>query len=64
MMPNMDGITTVRKLQAMNPQVKIIAISGLPANREMMLQAGASRFLAKPYAVKDLLKCAYDLSHA
>ena len=29
MMPSMDGATTIRTLQKMNPQVKIIAASGL-----------------------------------
>jgi len=32
MMPSMDGSTTIRTLQKMNPQIKIIAASGLASN--------------------------------
>lgn len=56
MMPNMDGVTTVRILQKINPQVKIIAISGLSTNREPILAAGANAFLLKPYTLEDLLQ--------
>jgi PAS domain S-box-containing protein len=61
MMPKMDGITAVRRLRKINPQVKIIAISGLASNREPVLAAGANLFLAKPYATEDLLSHLYDL---
>ncbi|GAB4471954.1 MAG: hypothetical protein OHK0037_31520 [Elainellaceae cyanobacterium] len=40
------------------------ALSGLPSNRDMMLDAGAGLFLSKPYAVKDLLQCIYDIANA
>jgi PAS domain S-box-containing protein len=56
MMPNLDGITAIRTLRKMNPQVKIIATSGLSSQREAALAAGASRFLAKPYTAEVLLK--------
>lgn len=55
MMPTMDGPTLIRHLCALNPAVKTIAISGLPAYRETALAAGASAFLAKPYDLEDLL---------
>jgi PAS domain S-box-containing protein len=55
MMPNMDGITAIRALKKINPAVQIIAISGLSANKEAALAAGASMFLAKPYMIDDLL---------
>ncbi|NJO41561.1 MAG: response regulator [Cyanobacteria bacterium CRU_2_1] len=48
MMPNMNGITAVRTLQKMNPTVKIMAISGLSANREAVLSAGARMFWQNP----------------
>lgn len=54
-MPDMDGITLIQHLKAINPQVKIIAISGLPAQREPALAAGAMVFLAKPYTLDSLL---------
>lgn len=54
-MPDMDGITLIQHLKAINPQVKIIAISGLPTQREPALAAGAMVFLAKPYRLDSLL---------
>jgi PAS domain S-box-containing protein len=58
MMPFMDGPTTIRALQKMNPRVKIIAASGLVAGDK---DAGASAlgvrmFLPKPYTAEKLLK--------
>lgn len=55
MMPNMDGITAVRTLHKINPQVKILAISGLSTNRDPVLAAGATLFLSKPYTLEELL---------
>jgi PAS domain S-box-containing protein len=55
-MPNMDGITAVWTLHKINPQIKIIAISGLSSNREPVLSAGANVFLPKPYTIEDLLR--------
>jgi PAS domain S-box-containing protein len=56
MMPNMDGMTTIRILKKMNSKVKIVALSGLSSNKEAVLAAGASVFLAKPFTVDDLLR--------
>jgi signal transduction histidine kinase len=55
MMPKMSGITLIQRLKEINPTVKIIAMSGLPANQEPALAAGASAFLSKPYTLKSLL---------
>ncbi|MEO1297676.1 MAG: PAS domain-containing protein, partial [Cyanobacteria bacterium J06636_16] len=55
MMPHMDGIHLVQRLKLINSRVKIIAISGLPANRDAVLAAGADAFFAKPYAIAPLL---------
>ncbi|BAZ33710.1 hypothetical protein NIES4074_62240 (plasmid) [Cylindrospermum sp. NIES-4074] len=58
MMPEMDGITAIRTLQKMNPQVQIIACSGLnaiellPESGEIEVQA----VLLKPYTASDLLR--------
>jgi PAS domain S-box-containing protein len=56
MMPNLDGIMTIRTLKKINPQAKIIAMSGLSAHREPVLAAGAQVFLTKPYTLPDLLQ--------
>ncbi len=58
MMPVMDGPTTIRILRQLNPQVRVIAASGLAA-QEHVAQAtnlGVKHFLAKPYTAETLLK--------
>ncbi|MEA5552433.1 PAS domain S-box protein [Anabaena cylindrica UHCC 0172] len=58
MMPEMDGITAIRTLQSMNPQVQVIACSGLntieilPESANTEVQA----VLFKPYTANDLLR--------
>lgn len=63
MMPNMDGVSAIHALHRINPAVKIIAISGLSANRNTVLAAGAAAFLSKPYSVEEMLRTVYDLIH-
>ncbi len=56
-MPFMDGPATIRALQRMNPQVRIIAASGLGAGQragEGGLE-GVSVLLNKPYTAEKLL---------
>ncbi|NJM74530.1 MAG: response regulator [Acaryochloridaceae cyanobacterium RU_4_10] len=55
MMPEMGGETTIRTLQLMNPQVKIIASSGIVSNKELAEAVGAKAFLSKPFTSDDLL---------
>ena len=62
-MPFMDGPATVRALQRMNPDVKIIAASGLVAGHkpgEGTLE-GVTIFLSKPYTAEKLLKALAQL---
>ena len=57
MMPDMDWATAIRTFQQLNPQVQIIAMSGL-ASTEALAQAagnGIQGFLAKPFTKCDLL---------
>jgi CheY-like chemotaxis protein len=58
MMPSMDGPTTIRTLQKINPQVKIIAVSGLASSDKLTKAAstGVKTFLSKPYTTKELLE--------
>ncbi len=58
MMPCMDGPTTVNILKKINPDIKIIGLSGLASNHEMIKTLGNSvkTFLSKPYTSSDLLK--------
>ncbi|WP_341530840.1 GAF domain-containing protein [Nostoc sp. UHCC 0302] len=56
-MPSMDGLTASRILQQMNPQVKIIGISGTGAKNQVVeaVNAGVNTFLRKPYTLYELL---------
>lgn len=58
MMPVMDGATTIRTLQDINPQVKIIAASGLPSSTQLTtnLRLEVQAFLSKPYTAEDLVR--------
>lgn len=56
MMPTMDGLTTIRALQKMNPLVKIIASSGIEENKHLTQASGVKTFLSKPYTLKQLLQ--------
>lgn len=60
-MPNMSGIELTERLHTINPSVRIIAISGLPANQTPALEAGAHRFLMKPYTPDTLLNAVKTL---
>ncbi|MEO0836299.1 MAG: PAS domain-containing protein, partial [Cyanobacteria bacterium J06642_3] len=71
LMPAMDGATAIKTLQKINPQVKIIALSGRnftnqtfgdadrlgAANRNLNIQS----FLAKPYTTQALLQAIKDV---
>ncbi len=58
LMPYMDGPATIRALQKLNPQVKIIAASGLKMNGKVaeMAGGGVKTFLSKPYTAEKLLR--------
>ncbi|MBW4688022.1 MAG: PAS domain S-box protein [Komarekiella atlantica HA4396-MV6] len=63
MMPEMDGITAIRTLQKMNPQVQIIACSGLHST-EFFTQAtdpDVQVFLSKPYTTRELLTSLHQI---
>ena len=65
MMPVMDGPATVRALLRLDPQVKIIAASGLTPGRKTVevALAGVQAFLPKPYAVDALLRTIDEILH-
>jgi PAS domain S-box-containing protein len=58
MMPTMDGLTALRTLQKLNPNVKAIATSGLTSNSVLVEDSGigVKAFLAKPYTAQELLE--------
>lgn len=58
MMSKMDGATTIRTLQNINPLLPIIAVSGLVTSEQVPLDKTAeyTAFLSKPYTTQELLK--------
>ena len=57
MMPSMDGLTTIRVLEKINPEVQIIAVSGLTSNQKVteLKSSCVKAFLSKPYTSNELL---------
>jgi PAS domain S-box-containing protein len=58
MMPSLDGPTTIGVLQKINPQVRIIGVSGLVLNPKTIEHFGnnVKTFLPKPYTSDELLR--------
>ena len=63
MMPGMDGKTAIRTLKQIDPDVKVIAVSGLITSQEIIkeLDEDVTAFLSKPYSNEDLLKTVYEI---
>ncbi len=63
MMPVMDGVATIRALSRLNPDVQIIAASGLATKGAEAEAAGAGVkfFLPKPYTASSLLVALRDV---
>jgi PAS domain S-box-containing protein len=66
MMPSMDGPMAIRVLKKINPKVKIVVVSGLTSNHELIatLDNSITTFLAKPYTSQELLKNLQLVLHA
>ena len=58
MMPVMDGMTMVVALRQKNLSLKVIVMSGHPAEPQMLdkMQTQCDAFLAKPFSVVQLLQ--------
>lgn len=58
MMPGMDGASVIRALAGIDPEVKIIATSGVTGHDSRAREAGAGvrHFLPKPCSAETLLK--------
>jgi CheY-like chemotaxis protein len=54
-MPGMDGSAMIQALRRMNPEVVVIAASGLDVNGHRGSIPGVERFLTKPYTARTLL---------
>lgn len=58
MMPTLDGAATLAPLQRLNPDLKVIAMSGLSTleNQTQVNQLGFQSFLPKPFSTENLLQ--------
>jgi CheY-like chemotaxis protein len=60
-MPIMTGLALVQVLRAQQSTVPILVISMNIAIKQIVLQTGANRFLAKPFAMHELQQTLIDL---
>jgi len=62
MMPYMDGYSTIKALQRIRPDVKVIATSGFAASDKMgdYSRLGINAFLHKPFSTEKLLSVVHD----
>ncbi len=63
MMPVMEGSISIRELHKINPELKIIAVSGLTETDKLAKvdEAHEYAFLTKPYTTEKLLNTIYDV---
>ncbi|MFZ3168984.1 MAG: PAS domain S-box protein [Candidatus Methanoperedens sp.] len=65
MMPVMDGLASIQELRKINPQLKIIAASGLTEKDKLTKAAGTmNAFLPKPYTAEKLLRTIHEILSA
>ncbi|PZD71173.1 Sensor kinase CckA [Acaryochloris thomasi RCC1774] len=57
-MPALDGATTIRTMQKINPQLRVIIVSGSPIDEQITVSIGESikGLLQKPYSAEALLQ--------
>jgi CheY-like chemotaxis protein len=65
MMPVLDGPATIHALARLDPQIKIIAASGLTSEEEMIQinSPNVLAFIPKPYTAEQMLNTIHDLLH-
>lgn len=56
LMPVLDGMTTIRALRQINPDVPILPASGLPPSPEALAELQLPGFLPKPFTATGLLQ--------
>lgn len=63
LMPEREGIETIRKIHADDPKVPILAISGgsMPMYLDIATKLGATAQLAKPFSANELLEVVLGL---
>ena len=63
MMPNVGGTTTITRLRAIDPDVRIVVASGVNTSGLVTeaMQLGAEHWLSKPYTTETLLTTLHDM---
>ena len=63
MMPELDGRTAIRTLRQIDPEVKIITVSGLITSQEIIaeMEGNVAAFIAKPYTNEELLRTIQEI---
>lgn len=64
MMPSMDGSLAIRALKEINPEVRIVAVSGLITSEACtdLTDTDVLAFLPKPFTTRDLLKTLNEIT--
>jgi CheY-like chemotaxis protein len=62
-MPVMDGPATITALRAVNPEIKIVASSGMALDRyeAVASKAGVRHFISKPYTTETMLQTLHEV---
>ncbi|MBI5210818.1 MAG: response regulator [Elusimicrobia bacterium] len=57
MMPGMNGVETLEKLKALQPELKVVMATGYatPQTALKSMKLGALNYITKPYKIEDLL---------
>jgi PAS domain S-box-containing protein len=55
-MPSINGLNAIQTLKKIDPNIRIIANSGLAEHRQAAICAGSQVFLMKPYTIYELLE--------
>ncbi len=57
-MPDMDGITALKKIREIDPNAKIIMITSVDSDKKLVecIEAGASGYIVKPFEPVDVLR--------
>jgi len=65
-MPKMDGLSSIRVIRKINPNVKIIAVSGLTEKTRLtkLADINVNSYLPKPYTAEKLLKTIHEVLSA
>lgn len=57
-MPDMDGITALKKIREIDPNARIIMITSVDSYKKLVecIEAGASGYIVKPFEPADVIK--------